>query len=89
MKDMKDHQFILQSVMIPVAIIILILAARFCRMEKKKSLMVVMVILTSQFFSQSGSFYSAMLTRATPDFHACHCGEFRYGCFEDILLDEQ
>lgn len=45
MKNLTDHQFILQAVMIPVAIVILILAARFCRMEKRKSLMVVMIFM--------------------------------------------
>lgn len=54
MKNLTDHQFILQAVMIPVAIVILILAARFCRMEKRKSLMVVMVMITSQFHSKQG-----------------------------------
>lgn len=43
MNDFKDHDFILQAAMIPVSIVILILAARFCRLEKKKSLIVIMV----------------------------------------------
>ncbi|CAI7645231.1 unnamed protein product [Penicillium pancosmium] len=45
MNDFKDHDFILQSAMIPVSIVILILGARFCRLEKTKSLSVIMIFM--------------------------------------------
>ncbi|KAJ5106316.1 hypothetical protein N7456_002991 [Penicillium angulare] len=40
-----NREFILQAAMIPVAIVSLILAARFCRLEKKKSLICMMILM--------------------------------------------
>ncbi|KAJ5897310.1 hypothetical protein N7504_007598 [Penicillium tannophilum] len=44
LKDYTDEEFIIQAAMIPIAIISLILAARFCRLEKTKSLICIMVL---------------------------------------------
>ncbi|KAJ5888906.1 hypothetical protein N7495_008947 [Penicillium taxi] len=41
-KSSRNFDFIIEAVMIPIGILTLVLAARFCRMEKTKSLFVVM-----------------------------------------------
>ncbi|KAJ5697285.1 hypothetical protein N7488_010969 [Penicillium malachiteum] len=40
-----DNQFIIQGAMIPIAIVSLALAARFCRLEKTKSLICMMLLM--------------------------------------------
>lgn len=78
MKNMSNHEFILQAAMIPVTIVILILGARFCRLEKRKSLVVVMV----------GAHLMALgfMLISIPDSYACHCGKFRHGYSSNIFL---
>ncbi|KAJ5712904.1 uncharacterized protein N7483_010085 [Penicillium malachiteum] len=51
-QHVTDNQFIVQAAMIPIAVISLALAARFCRLEKKKSLicmMLLMVVIIASF----------------------------------------
>ncbi|KAJ5921750.1 hypothetical protein N7454_009224, partial [Penicillium verhagenii] len=54
LKSYTDHEFIIQAASIPVAVVSLILAARFCRLEKTKSLICIMflfVVLIASFVS--------------------------------------
>ncbi|KAJ5654590.1 hypothetical protein N7490_001593 [Penicillium lividum] len=47
LKDVTDPEFLTQAIMIPVAIISLMLAARFCRLEKTKSLVFIMLLFVA------------------------------------------
>lgn len=56
LKDYTDKEFIIQAAMIPIAIVSLILAARFCRLEKTKSLVCIMVRSQQDLGSYSHSY---------------------------------